>query len=155
MPVCVCVGGRSREGMPGEEWCLRPEWGWKKKQVGDTGSHKPSSAVIRVHFHKFFMSSLSSCGSRGTVYSCSSGRPLRALKKTQWHLREFGESEGYKNGIESINIHLMSCMYNSYRDKKLWKIKWWFFPSLCSCHNSHQGPFESIWIINKNCCFYH
>lgn len=29
------------------------------EQVGDTGSHKSSSVVIRVHFDKFFMSSLS------------------------------------------------------------------------------------------------
>lgn len=32
--------------------------GVKKEQVGDTGSHKSSSAVIKVHFDKFFMSSL-------------------------------------------------------------------------------------------------
>lgn len=32
-------------------------WAWvgvKKEQVGDTGSHKSSSAVLRVHFDKFF-----------------------------------------------------------------------------------------------------
>lgn len=44
-------------GGEGEEWGIRPEWGGvKKEQVGDIGS---SSAVIRVHFDKFFMSSLS------------------------------------------------------------------------------------------------
>lgn len=48
-------------GVQGEEWGIRPEWGGviKKEQVGDTVSHKSSSAVIRVHFDKFLVSPLS------------------------------------------------------------------------------------------------
>lgn len=48
MRVCVVVKVKSgASGLSG---------GVKKEQVGDIGS---SSAVIRVHFDKFFMSSLS------------------------------------------------------------------------------------------------
>lgn len=50
--IGMCWGGGfggGREMVQGEEWGVGARvGGWKKEQVGDTGSHKSSSAVTRV-----------------------------------------------------------------------------------------------------------